>query len=276
MSRQGPGATLVVGTPTMNERSLKTALSDLPLGELRYLDSVGSTNDEALAWATDGAPDLSLVVTNEQTAGRGRLGRRWFTPPGTALAFSLILRPAPEHRPFVQRTVGLAALAIAEALAARSVAARIKWPNDVLILGRKVAGILVESVWTGEDLDCQVVGVGINVRSASLPHDAHLQFPATSLEHALGAPPDRDALLRATLEKLLALRPSLHTDEFLRKWEHSLAYLGERVIVSGTPGQPHIQGDLIGLDADGSLRLRDEHGEPLKVQFGDVSLRPAA
>src|SRR5215208_1117001 len=97
----------------MNQDELKKALSKLPLGEVKYFDSIGSTNNEALAWATKDAKDLSLVIADEQTAGRGRLDRKWFTPPGTALAFSLILRPSAAERPNLSRVVGLAALSVA-------------------------------------------------------------------------------------------------------------------------------------------------------------------
>ena len=83
----------------MNEHSLKKTLSKLNIGGLRYFDSIGSTNDEALAWATAGAPDLSIVIADEQTQGRGRLDRKWFTPKGSGLAFSLILRPSADPAP---------------------------------------------------------------------------------------------------------------------------------------------------------------------------------
>ncbi|MBI3739624.1 MAG: biotin--[acetyl-CoA-carboxylase] ligase, partial [Chloroflexi bacterium] len=152
----------------MNQRELQKALSSLPLGGLRYFESIGSTNDEALAWATEGARDLSLVVADEQTAGRGRSGRKWLTPPGSALAFSLILRPTEAERTRPARTTGLSALALSDSLRTRGLAAQIKWPNDVLISGKKVAGILVESVWTGDALDASILGMGVNVLAASV------------------------------------------------------------------------------------------------------------
>src|SRR5690242_7641436 len=136
----------------MNQNELKRTLSKLPLGDVKYFDSIGSTNNEALAWATGGAPDLSMVIADEQTAGRGRLDRKWFTPKGSALAFTLILHPTTEEKPHLSRIVGLAALAVAQSLRTRGLNAQIKWPNDVLIEGRKVCGILVESVWSGEDV----------------------------------------------------------------------------------------------------------------------------
>jgi BirA family biotin operon repressor/biotin-[acetyl-CoA-carboxylase] ligase len=259
----------------MDETSLKESLDGLPLGGLRYSSSVGSTNDDALVWATEGAPDLSLVVADEQTAGRGRLGRRWLTPAGTALAFSLVLRPPVEHREFTGRTVGLAALAVAAALGSRSVPARIKWPNDVLVYGRKVAGILVESVWLGDDLDCQVVGIGVNVRRASIPQDSELHFPATSIENVLGVAPPREQLLREILTELLSLRPVLPTNALMRSWEQRLGFLGERVRVQGSHQVPMV-GEILGLESDGSLRLRDDQGQPITVHVGDVGIWPDA
>src|ERR1044071_5566375 len=161
----------------MNQDELKKALSKLPLSDVKYFDSIGSTNNEALAWATNDAKDLALVIADEQTAGRGRLDRKWFTPRGTALAFSLILRPTAEEKPYLTRMVGLAALAVADALRTRGLVAQIKWPNDVLLNGHKVTGILVESVWSGEEVDCLVIGIGINVLQSAVPSAELLQFP---------------------------------------------------------------------------------------------------
>jgi len=256
----------------MNQQELKTTLSKLPLGGIRYFDSVGSTNDEALAWAANDGSDLSVVVANEQTAGRGRLDRPWFTPPSTALAFSLILRPTADEKPHLSRTVGLAALAIADTIGMLGLAPQIKWPNDVLLNGRKVAGILIESVWSGEDVDCMVIGVGINVAKTAVPATDILHFPAISLEHVLGKAPDRLQLLHDTLASLISLRPHIRTDSFLAAWEKSLAYYGRQVRVE-MGGEQSVTGKVIGLESDGSLKLRDEHGKDITVRFGDVRLR---
>ena len=122
---------------------LQSILTGLPLGGLRYFDSIGSTNDEALAWARAGAPDYSLVVADTQTAGRGRLQRRWVTNPGAALAFSLVLWPAPQERQCLPRFSPLGAVAVRQALAVVfGLPAEIKWPNDVLLGRCKVAGVL--------------------------------------------------------------------------------------------------------------------------------------
>ena len=136
----------------MDRNELNKSLSKLRLGSIRYFDTLGSTNDEALAWATSGAEDMSLIVADEQTMGRGRYDRPWFTPPGTALAFSLIIHPTLGERPHLSRLVGLAALSIAHSMQARGLYPEVKWPNDVLLNRRKVAGGLIELVWSGEDV----------------------------------------------------------------------------------------------------------------------------
>jgi BirA family biotin operon repressor/biotin-[acetyl-CoA-carboxylase] ligase len=257
----------------MNQSDLKKALSKLPLGEIRYFDSIGSTNNEALAWATSDAKDLSLVIADEQTAGRGRLDRKWYTPKGTALAFSLIFRPTKDEKPYLSRIVGLAALAIVDALRMRGLVAQIKWPNDVLLHGRKVAGVLVESVWSGEEVDCVVIGVGINVLKGAVPSADLLQFPATSLEQALGPNPEPEKILHDIVARIIALRSQLGTDSLIASWENALAFRGEPVEVQGGNGTS-FTGKLLGLEPDGSLRLGVEDGKSVTVRFGDVRLRP--
>jgi len=259
----------------MNQSTLNKLLSKLPIGGVKYFDSIGSTNDEALAWAANDAKDLSLVVADEQTAGRGRFDRKWFTPPGTALAFSLILRPSAAERPHLSRMVGLAALSVADSLLARGLSPQIKWPNDILLNECKVAGILIESVWSGEDVDCIVIGMGVNILKGAVPDPDMLLFPATSLEDALGYPVERAEVLHDILAALIVLRPQLNTNEFMAKWERLLAYRDRQVQVErGVEGS--VIGNVSGLEKDGSLRLRDQDGKSLTVQFGDVRLRPFA
>jgi BirA family biotin operon repressor/biotin-[acetyl-CoA-carboxylase] ligase len=259
----------------MNEKKLRAALQDLPLSEIRYYPSIPSTNDEALAWATEGAADFSLVIADEQTAGRGRAGRKWYTPPGAALAFSLILRPSPAEQAHLSRMVGLAAVSLAFSLERSGLQPRIKWPNDVLLLQRKVAGILVETVWSGTQADCVVIGIGLNVLHTSIPPAEELQFPAISLEEVLGSPPAREILLHDILLQLVEWRPRLGDNELIAAWAERLAYRGETVFIWQGEANPR-QGILLGLEPDGSLRLRDEQEIEWIAHFGDVHLRPAS
>lgn len=259
----------------MNELQLEQYLSSLPLSTFRYYNIIGSTNEEALAWASQGAPDLSLIIADEQTSGRGRLDRKWFTPPHSALAMSLILRPTTIERAHPARTTGLLALSLAESLLKLGLVPRIKWPNDVLLSGRKVAGILVESSWLGDELDALVLGMGVNVFNASIPPADQLAFPATSVQTELGHAIERLELLRDILLRVIDWRPNLGTDAFLKTWEGSLAYRGQQVQVE-VGSDEEIIGEVIGLDTDGGLRLQDEHGKSVTVQFGEVCLRPLA
>jgi BirA family transcriptional regulator, biotin operon repressor / biotin---[acetyl-CoA-carboxylase] ligase len=256
----------------MDQQDLIQALSNLSLGDIRYFSSIGSTNDEAMLWAAKDVRDLSIVIADEQTAGRGRLDRPWFTPPATALAFSLLLRPKLDEMPHLSRIVGLAALALTDAFGNLGLAPQIKWPNDILLNGRKVAGILIELTWAGEEVDCVIIGVGVNVAKGAVPSTDILRFPAISLEHVLGQVPNRTRLLHDILASFIALRPHIHADTFLASWEKSLAYYGMEVRVEMGADQA-VTGKVIGLESDGSLKLLDEHGKTVTVRFGDVRLR---
>lgn len=258
----------------MDESDLKTALRDLPLGGLRYLKVTGSTNDDALAWAAAGAADFSLVLADSQTNGRGRAGRRWFSLPGSGLALSLVLRPTPAEGAWVGRFAGLAALALLGALRQRGLSAQIKWPNDVLLGGRKLAGVLVESTWLGEKPETLVLGMGINLAQDAVPPDVELLFPATSLEDEMGAPPDPLPLLHDLLAELLRLRPQLGSDRFLADWEGALAFR-DRDVDLWRGDQPPLRGRIDGLEEDGSLRLRSSDGRMHSLPFGEVHLRPS-
>ena len=257
----------------MAHSSLQSCISGLPLGLLRYLDSVGSTNDEATRWADEGAPHLSLVVAGEQTSGKGRMGRRWYTPPGGALAVSLVLRPEQLSLISPPRITGLGALAVCEALQENyGLEAQVKWPNDVLVGDRKLAGVLVEASWLGEELQAVILGIGINVALDSVPPEGELDFPATSVESAFGSPVDRWELLRDVLEVLLVWLPHLDQARFLRAWQRQLAYRYEWVQLIRDGEQP-VEGRLLGLGDDGSLRLESPSGKEVTFQAGEIHLR---
>lgn len=274
----------------MNQSSLQKLLASLSLGGLRYFDSIGSTNDEALAWATEGALDFSLVIADEQTTGRGRAGRWWVTPRGTALAFSLILRPirtvrrehpqgaaprAESSGEIVAPTLftGLGAVALVDALKARGLAPKIKWPNDILLNEKKVAGILTEAVWTGDALDAIVIGMGVNALTGSNPPNDELFFPATNLVAELGSTVRREELLRDILSAMSAWREKITTSALIQAWEENLAFRGEQVQIERDNEEP-LLGQVMGLEADGSLRL-SVNDKIVTVQFGEIHLRPA-
>ncbi len=263
-----------IAVAPFTEKALTAALRNLPLGGLRYYEKISSTNDFALAWATEGAPDLGLVIANEQTAGRGRGQRTWYTPTDAALAFSLVLRPKASERDFISSFTGLGALAVCCTIEDRyGLKPLIKWPNDVLLNGRKFCGILAEMVWVGEEPESIVLGIGLNISKNALPTGVDLNFPATSLEAEIQSIPDRVALLRDTLIRLLEWRPRIATPAFVDAWDGKLAFKGEPVHIRGGSGNG-VMGILEGLNSDGSLRMNTGQGKPVTVQFGEVHLRP--
>jgi len=259
----------------MQEHDLRKTLADLPLQGLRFFAQTGSTNDAALAWAADGAPDLSLVYAEEQTRGRGRGRRTWITPPGVALAFSLILRPRADEQDLLEEFTALGALAVCEAVEAGGMQPEIKWPNDVLLDRRKFCGVLVDAVWLGEKVDAVVLGIGVNVLEGSMPAAANVQFPATCLQAAAGKPIDRLALLREILQALLYWRSLLNSPLLVRAWEHRLAFKGELVQVWTEKGEL-ARGRIQGLERDGSLRLTADGQRQIRVRFGEVHLLPVS
>jgi BirA family biotin operon repressor/biotin-[acetyl-CoA-carboxylase] ligase len=265
----------------MNQKVLESKLADLPIGGVRYYDTIGSTNNVALNWADKGALDFSLVFANTQTDGRGRSGRKWFTYPGTGLAFSLILRPTRvemrEASRLTARFTGLSALAVCQVLQREySLAAKIKWPNDVLVRDRKLCGVLVESQWMGDELSSIIMGVGINVTANSIPPDEVLNTVATSVVFEAGRQIDRFALLHQILSEIHTLRPQLLSEAFLRTWESNLAYREQLVEIVSEEGFNRkssalfVKGKILGLGKDGALLIRTPSEELIALRYGEI------
>jgi len=275
----------------MDQTTLEQLLVDLPLGLIRYFDRIDSTNLEASRLSSNGAPDLSLVVADEQTAGRGRAGRQWLSPPGMGLSFSLISRSIGQVQLIsgqeIARFTALGAVAVCGVLQDKyGIDALIKWPNDVLIDENKVAGILAEAHWMDDRPETIVIGVGVNVSPGSVPPDNSISYPATCVEDHLDLSP-RDAaggdlprlvnrwdLLLELISRMIVWRKKLMRDEFISTWEGKLAYIGEivQLQVIASPTNPRI-GRIKGLGMDGSLALEDGEGNINYVFAGDVSLR---
>ncbi len=273
----------------MDKKALKRVLDGLPLGAIRYYETIGSTNLEALEWVKNGAPDLAAVIADEQTLGYGRRGRRWYTPKGEALALSLIIHPtltesrlsAPTRAgvSLMPRLTALGALAVADTLRDEyKLDANIKWPNDVLVCGYKLAGILVEALWLGEILAAAVIGIGVNVRVGSIPAGVTLDSPTNCLENMLNEPVDRAALLGQILKNLLFWRTRIFTDSFLKRWEKSLAYLDEWVTFMRDQvpsGEDSFTAQILGLGPDGALRILMQDGSAKTLLESEFRIRPS-
>jgi BirA family biotin operon repressor/biotin-[acetyl-CoA-carboxylase] ligase len=236
--------------------------------------SIGSTNDEALRRAEAGAPEGTVITARQQEGGRGRRGRSWSSPPGNAYS-STIVRP--ECAPERAAQLGFAtALAVSDAALAglpsgRQV--RLKWPNDVLVDGAKIAGILLESSIGGDGRVAHVViGAGINVAAA--PPAGAAGYAAASLRD-LGDARDAPGVLQAYLGALAARLAQWRTGFAGTRadWLARAAWLGETVAVS--QGDERIEGRFAGLDADGALLLQPAGGPVRRIVSGEV-FRPLA
>jgi len=209
-------------------------------------------------------PEGAVATADHQTAGRGRLGRRWTDPAGTAVLCSVLLRPPAERHP--PQLALVAGLAVAEAVevAAPGVAARVKWPNDVLVDDRKVAGVLAEMRDQAVALG---IGVNVNQTEAQLPADARV--PAASLRTLTGREHDRDGVLAALLERL---------DRRYEEWKAAGldALLADLVARDGLRGRPiaveGVSGRAAGIDPDGRLLLEVASGDVRAVESGQVEL----
>lgn len=249
----------------------------------RVLPTTGSTNDDARAWANDGAPHGAIVIADAQTSGRGRHGRSWSSPPGASLAMSIVLRPllAPAMLPplslvaglAVQRVIERAVERVTERVIGARAQVRVKWPNDVVVtvpgeasIGRKIAGILVEAAISSSRVEHVVVGIGINVARDSF--DAALAARATSLalvgvvvsrtELALDVARAFDEELQGYLDDPSSIGARLRPHD---------ALLGARVAVEG-------KGVFVadGIEADGRLRVRREDGVVEHAVAGEVTV----
>ena len=239
--------------------------------KLVKLDVVSSTNDVARQLAEAGWPEGTVVVAAEQTAGRGRFGRRWESPRG-GLWFSVLLRPAlgPED---ISRLPIVAGLAVARALRSSfGLEIELKWPNDVLIEGKKICGILVETSFTGSKLDFVILGIGINANFE--PHELPepISSCSTTLRAELGHDEDLEALLFSVLRELSACYDALLSgrgEELLREAEELMGFPRMARVLSG--GR-ELVGLAIGLADDGSLLVKSEDGRVEKVAWWEATV----
>lgn len=244
--------------------------------EGRVLASTTSTNDEAMRWAADGAPDGAWVVAAQQTAGRGRRGRVWASPPGAGLYVSIVVRPRAAEDPAMALLTVMAGVATVEAIAdAAGVRATLKWPNDVMIEGdggppRKLAGILAEGALAGPRLSAVVLGIGVNLRPSAYPPEVAAR--AVSLEALAGRAIDADGLLVALLGALRRRRDALRDAgsaaallDAWRAWSPSAVGAHIRWQQQGRPWE----GLTDGVDETGALRVRTAAGE-MRLVAGEV------
>ncbi len=265
-----PGAFSHASAP-FSQAGLDAALAGHPfIRRVVYHSQVGSTNDLAKVYASEGAAEGLLLIADEQSAGRGRLGRHWWSPSGSALLTSLLFRPAlpPEK---AQQLTMLCALAAADAVnKLTALPADLKWPNDLLIGGRKLAGLLTTSAIKSDSLDHVIVGMGLNVNT-DWTDAPPLTTPATSLRRELGRTVNRLALLVAYLDGVARRYAQLAQQSPYKEWASRLITLGQ-FVTARQGGKQTISGLAQGVDASGALLLRTAQGTMHRLFAADVSL----
>lgn len=249
------------------QRGLKTRVVG---SRLFVFDSIDSTSVCARTLAEAGTGDGAVVFADHQTSGRGRLGRLWVSDPGTNLLFSVLLRP-PLRRDQSAFLTFYAAASVAKAL--ETVTGRsteCKWPNDVLLNGKKCCGILLENSFAQDRLDFSIIGIGLNVNQREF--DDELSLRATSLVRELNVEFDRKQLLQRILEEMDQFYPEVkegHFNRVMKFWNDRCSMFGKNVKISQSGKQ--ISGTAVGLSADGGLVLKTTHGETT-FYAGDVTV----
>ena len=237
--------------------------------QIVYLPSVDSTNRRARQLAAEGAPHGTLVIADEQTAGRGRRGRGWISPAGEGVFMSLILRPQ-SHPSEVARLSMQTALAVALSIAQTTgLDARIKWPNDIVCGGRKVCGMLLEMNADEQAVHDVVAGIGINVHQTQFAPE--IAQTASSLDLLSGQRVCRAALVRAFLEAFERTEALAAQGALMDAYRARSATLGQRVQVIAPAGS--FTGTALEVTDSGSLIVEDEEGQRREVLAADVSVR---
>lgn len=254
---------------------IQTGLKTRVLGRtlIEHHEQIDSTNLRAQQLANEGAAEGTVVVAEGQRLGRGRRGRAWHSPEGLGLYFSIILRPAifPQDAPKLNLVAGVAVVRVLKRV--NGVEAKLKWPNDVEIGGKKVAGILTSMVADMESIHNIVIGVGINVNGKTSDFPDDLRNTGTSVRMAVGKDQDRSAVMRAWLEEFEGLYDEFRLNGFgkiLQEWRENSAMVGRTVRIDLVEGA--VKGRVRDVDDDGYLVVVQEGGGERRIVSGDVAM----
>lgn len=257
----------------MNQNLIEHQFQDLAIDNIEYFEQISSTNDAASLWLNMGGQGRYLAVADEQLQGRGRDGRKWQTPPNSALAFTLAF--AQDAIPIEDFALvnGYVSVAICRTIENNfQLKPKIKWPNDILLDGKKVSGILSEAHWQSNKLQSLIIGVGINVASSSISGSSQFQFPATFLDEHSANAIDRTELLHDIVRSIYREFSQQNKTDLLNAWESRLAFKNEKVELHGAK-QHYLLATLIGLDLNGRIKLLDESGQAVNFAAGEIRLR---
>jgi BirA family biotin operon repressor/biotin-[acetyl-CoA-carboxylase] ligase len=267
------GYRLLSAPDTLSAEEISVQLNTAIIGKrLVNLALTASTNAEAFRLAEGGAVEGTVVMADEQNKGKGRLGRTWLSPPGANLYCSVILRP--QIKPFeAPQLTFLSAVAVARAIEqVAGLKPEIKWPNDVLIGGKKVAGLLNEMSAETDGINFVILGIGVNLNMTAGQFPDELRHPATSLYIEAGAKVGRarfTALLLNELDRLYAGFLNYGFAQVRREWQERCNAGGREVVVSNH-GCDDIRGQFAGIDSDGALLVQRPDGQIERILSGDV------
>jgi len=265
---------LLINAMNFNEETLKKSLAGKCFGhQLYYFTETGSTNDEAFSLGLAGAPQGTVVIADSQTKGKGRMQRLWHSPKNSNIYTSVILRPPvqPSKASQIPIAAGVAVAEVLETYCPDKV--RLKWPNDVLIDGKKVCGILAQMKTYANAVDFVVLGIGINVNLSREQFPRDIQEIATSLAVETGREISRLELIISLYENLEKCYKKLLQKGFgpiKEKWLELAPMIGRTVQV--TFKDETLEGKATGLDDDGSLILLTEGAKEIKVSAGDATI----
>jgi len=236
-----------------------------------YCPETGSTNDDALERAEVGETEGLVLVAGVQSRGRGRQGRTWHSQQGSSLAFSVLFRPTPAEASCLARFTALGALALVEVLRENYHAdALLKWPNDVLLGGKKVSGVLPEVSWQNGQPVGVVLGMGVNLRPGTTPPGLAMLYPASDLQAETGQEIPARELLALILAKMNALRGLLTHEDFISLWNSRLAFRGQFATLNSPEDVP-ARVRVVAVNGDGSLSVVDETGAARRFYSAEFS-----
>jgi len=258
----------------LNQESLKQSLAGKFIGhQLYYYEEISSTNDEAFRLGLAGAPEGTALIANSQSAGKGRMQRVWHSPAGSNIYTSIILRPQiePARAPQISILAGVAVADVLESYCPDRI--KLKWPNDVLIDGKKVCGVLSQIKTAVSEVDFIVLGMGINVNISYNQFPEEIRNLATSLAIETGREISRQELIISLYENITKWYKQLIQNGFgpiKEKWRSLTPMIGKPVQVMF--GEEAVSGKAIGLDDDGSLILLAAGNKEIKVSAGEATI----
>ncbi|HZS46056.1 MAG TPA: biotin--[acetyl-CoA-carboxylase] ligase [Blastocatellia bacterium] len=240
-------------------------------GEILWFPSLTSTNDTAKELAESGRAEGTCVIADQQTSGRGRQGRSWYSPAGEALYLSLVLKPstAAEKLQLITLATAIAAAETAKQFLLNQ-APNIKWPNDILINNRKVCGILVESSFEGGKVKYVILGIGFNLNQTQFPPG--INDLATSLRIENGSEYDRQEFALALLDRIAhwySIVQNDQTDAVINRWSELSNYANDKSVTIDL-GHEQLSGITCGLSETGALRLKTKNGTVTTINAGEI------